>query len=314
MAATVLRPTVGMITAALSRLGRTTLVAASKRAAAVAIILREMPDSDTECLLLVRKHKKRDAWAGHVCLPGGRLEPGESALEAAIRETGEETGIPLVTDGPACNASVLGQLDDRSAQGLRPSWMHTRPPLHVSTFVFHLHRGDEPLELQASEIDGACWVPLAQLWDRAQLCEWPLKLGYGQEVACPAVRLKSSSPVVLSAEASPERLVPEPADGIAELGERWRLWGMTLGITEDLRHALTHESLSGHESAAWSPSPRLDWPPVQARSLLLYLPVWASLALSEIGLGGARGRWSWRSVALVTGVAVTGGVLVAGWV
>lgn len=42
-------------------------------------------------LLLI--HKKTGLGAGKINAPGGRIEPGESPLQAAIRETEEETGI-----------------------------------------------------------------------------------------------------------------------------------------------------------------------------------------------------------------------------
>ena len=38
-------------------------------------------------------HKKRGLGAGKINAPGGRLEPGETALQAAIRETQEEVGL-----------------------------------------------------------------------------------------------------------------------------------------------------------------------------------------------------------------------------
>jgi len=38
-------------------------------------------------------HKKRGLGAGKINGPGGRLEPGETALAAAIRETQEEIGV-----------------------------------------------------------------------------------------------------------------------------------------------------------------------------------------------------------------------------
>lgn len=38
-------------------------------------------------------HKKTGLGAGKVNGPGGRIEPGETAAEAAVRETEEETGI-----------------------------------------------------------------------------------------------------------------------------------------------------------------------------------------------------------------------------
>jgi 8-oxo-dGTP diphosphatase len=42
-------------------------------------------------LLLIRK--KRGLGAGKINAPGGRLEPGETPMEAAIRETSEEVGL-----------------------------------------------------------------------------------------------------------------------------------------------------------------------------------------------------------------------------
>ena len=45
-------------------------------------------------ILLIRK--KRGLGAGKINGPGGRLEPGETALECAIRETQEELGVTPV--------------------------------------------------------------------------------------------------------------------------------------------------------------------------------------------------------------------------
>lgn len=45
------------------------------------------------------------AQPGEVCFPGGSMEPGESTVDCALRETWEEVGIP------AQNIRVLGALD-----------------------------------------------------------------------------------------------------------------------------------------------------------------------------------------------------------
>ncbi len=59
-------------------------------------------------LLLIEK--KRGLGAGKVNAPGGRLEPGETAIEAAVRETREEVGVEPVS--PSHHASIDFQFTD----------------------------------------------------------------------------------------------------------------------------------------------------------------------------------------------------------
>lgn len=59
-------------------------------------------------ILLIRK--KRGLGAGKINGPGGRLEPGETPLEAAVRETREELGIEAVS--PALRGELHFQFVD----------------------------------------------------------------------------------------------------------------------------------------------------------------------------------------------------------
>ena len=55
-------------------------------------------DLATDRLLLIRK--KRGIGAGKINAPGGKAHPGESAVDAAVRETFEETGITPLAPEP----------------------------------------------------------------------------------------------------------------------------------------------------------------------------------------------------------------------
>lgn len=95
----------------------------SQRAAAVALAITDAghgPDlpgfpvasgwSTTAALVLTRRAGKLRNHAGQWALPGGRLDAGESAEQAALRELHEEVGLQLDP------SAVLGRLDDFSTR------------------------------------------------------------------------------------------------------------------------------------------------------------------------------------------------------
>lgn len=105
--------------ARLAAFSRQEVVVRSQRPAAVALTLvEEGPGAVLEgiaaptgwsrhaAMLLTRRARGLRAHAGQWALPGGRIEPGESAEEAALRELQEEVGLALPP------AAVLGRLDD----------------------------------------------------------------------------------------------------------------------------------------------------------------------------------------------------------
>lgn len=76
------------------------------RHAAVAVVIGQSEASDEACVLLTRRPKHLNRHAGQYALPGGRMDEGETATDAALRETHEELGLALAAD------AVLGVLDD----------------------------------------------------------------------------------------------------------------------------------------------------------------------------------------------------------
>ncbi len=84
---------------------RRSAAADGHRPAAVAVVL--LPDdAGRACFLLTRRAASLRTHARQWALPGGRLNPGESAPRAALRELSEEVGLGLSED------AVLGLLDD----------------------------------------------------------------------------------------------------------------------------------------------------------------------------------------------------------
>ena len=103
--------------------------------------------SDSRALLI---RKKRGLGAGKINAPGGKIDPGETPIAAAVREVEEEVGVtPL-------NPIERGELSFEFLDGLR---------LHVRVFSATEYRGipcesDEALPLWVS-LDA---MPYDQMW------------------------------------------------------------------------------------------------------------------------------------------------------
>jgi len=68
------------------------------------VLLLLYPGDEGLCLVLTRRTESVRSHQGQISLPGGSLEPGETAVEAAVREANEELSV----DPSAL--TILGQL------------------------------------------------------------------------------------------------------------------------------------------------------------------------------------------------------------
>ncbi len=130
-----------------------------KHAAVACVVVAD--DDGQGAIVLTRRSAKLRAHKGQWALPGGRIDAGETPLEAALREVHEEIGLLLPT------ANVLGQLDDyqtRSGFLITPVvvWaglgadMQANPDevesIHRISFA-ELNRPDSPIFLDIPESD-----------------------------------------------------------------------------------------------------------------------------------------------------------------
>lgn len=103
----------------------------ARKHAAVAIVLVDGGERLGACFLLCRRASQLNAHAGQWALPGGRLDPGEDPLTAALREVDEEMGFRLTED------ALVGWLDDyptRSGYVITPLvlWAGGAPAIDAS--------------------------------------------------------------------------------------------------------------------------------------------------------------------------------------
>ena len=78
--------------------------AEQRHSAVVVCIVRD--ESGEPCVVVTQRATKLRAHPGQYALPGGRIDAGETPVDAALREMAEEVGLRCET------ADVLGVLDD----------------------------------------------------------------------------------------------------------------------------------------------------------------------------------------------------------
>ncbi|MEC7397502.1 MAG: CoA pyrophosphatase [Pseudomonadota bacterium] len=114
------------------------------RHAAVSIVV--VGDGDEAAFLLTKRSPRLNAHSGQFALPGGRVDEGETALEAALREMREEINVSLTSD------HLVGTLDDYP----------TRSGYRITPFVFWAGEEIKP-EANPGEVAIIYKVPFREL-------------------------------------------------------------------------------------------------------------------------------------------------------
>ena len=103
-------------------------------------------DGDEAAFLLTKRSPRLNAHSGQFALPGGRVDEGETALEAALREMREEINVSLTSD------HLVGTLDDYP----------TRSGYRITPFVFWAGEEIKP-EANPGEVAIIYKVPFREL-------------------------------------------------------------------------------------------------------------------------------------------------------
>lgn len=112
-----------------------------------AVVWRTGRSGQVEVLLI----RVGTAWS----LPKGNLDAGETPGQAALREVAEETGLPA-------GALRLGSALPTAEYAYRRRDTGRLVFKRVDHFLVELTEPEAPLHPQASEVDGAEWVPLGE--------------------------------------------------------------------------------------------------------------------------------------------------------
>ncbi|MCG8456463.1 MAG: CoA pyrophosphatase [Holophagales bacterium] len=128
-----------------------------RRAAVALVVVAADPQAEADesiegageaAVVLTRRAASLSQHSGQFALPGGRLDPGETVVEAALRELHEEVGLELGEE------AVLGLLDD----------FVTRSGYHLTPVVVW-GEGAGTMQPNPAEVAEVYRVPLERLAD-----------------------------------------------------------------------------------------------------------------------------------------------------
>lgn len=138
----------------------------SRRSAVLALLILSSNQKSAKLLFTVR-NRNLDHHAGQISFPGGMIEPGETEVEAALREAHEEVGLENK------DVHILGKLSD----------LYVSPSDNIITPIVGITQTLPTFSLQYEEVDEAFTVDIAYLLDKNNIKKecWNLR-GYDLEV------------------------------------------------------------------------------------------------------------------------------------
>lgn len=172
-------PTLAEINELFAQYRHTKQYAEGRTRAAVAMVLRELSEG-VEILFIERASDERDPWSGHLAFPGGKVEQGERARQAAERETREEVALDLSSE------LYLGRMSDIIGANL---------PVRVSCFAYGITSANiEPMI--SPEVRDVFWVSLSDLLKPEH--NTVATVGFsGRTLSVPAIRMPQPGKPVL---------------------------------------------------------------------------------------------------------------------
>ena len=178
-----------------------------------AVLVPVVQKKDGVYLLYEVRARTMHTQPGEVCFPGGKMEPGESPEQCALRETWEELGIPEE------KVQILGRLDFIAHQAN----FLMQPVLAVVK-----EEALESMRLSPNEVDEIFLVPLSYLMEtEPREYEYPLLPSPGEDFPYELVGISRDYSWRIGRENFP-----------VYLWEGHPIWGLTARITRHLVRVL----------------------------------------------------------------------------
>ena len=199
----------------------------------------EFPQCATQLLFCQRANNPNDWHSGQVCFPGGRVDPGEDCLTAAIRETMEETSVKLTPEeGFVC----LGQLGEEFF-----AYWKNKKKVTISVFVFVSFRAIFPsLKLNPGELSRGWLQPLWNFWSyqHSQLVEIEMPPFVSR------MMLSGWVPMKLAPPSEGDYQLKLSGFNLPVANSTVLLWGMTFRFFSHCLEAFISDSLGQHMGSA----------------------------------------------------------------